>query len=58
MSTPQELERKLWKALSYDRVVMLGVDGAENGHTHDCRRKALAGCRKDAQEKVARVALR
>jgi general stress protein 26 len=33
MSTPQELERKLWKALSSDRVVMLGLDGTENGHT-------------------------
>jgi hypothetical protein len=58
MSTPQELERKPWKALSSDRVVMPGVDGAENGHTRDCRRKSLAGCRKDAREKVARVALR
>ncbi len=33
MSTPQELERKLWKALSSDRIVMLGLDGAESGHT-------------------------
>lgn len=33
MSTPQELETKLWKALGSDRVVMLGLDGAEEGHT-------------------------
>ncbi len=33
MSTPQELERKLWKALGSDRVVMIGLDGAEGGHT-------------------------
>ena len=33
MPTPQELEAKLWKALKSDRTVMLGVDGAEAGHT-------------------------
>jgi len=33
MSTPQELEAKLWKALESDRTVMLGLDGAEDGHT-------------------------
>lgn len=33
MSNEQELEEKLWKALESDRTVMLGVDGAEGGHT-------------------------
>lgn len=33
MATPQELEKKLWKALESDRVVMLGLDGVEGGHT-------------------------
>jgi general stress protein 26 len=33
MSTPEELEQKLWKALHSDRTVMLGLDGLENGHT-------------------------
>lgn len=33
MATPQELEKKLWKALESDRTVMLGIDGAEGGHT-------------------------
>ena len=33
MPTPQELEAKLWKALESDRTVMLGLDGAEDGHT-------------------------
>ena len=33
MSTPQELQSKLWKALASDRTVMLGLDGAEGGHT-------------------------
>ena len=33
MSTPQELETKLWKALKSDRTLMLGLDGVENGHT-------------------------
>lgn len=33
MATPQELEARLWKALESDRTVMLGIDGAEGGHT-------------------------
>ena len=33
VSKPRELEGKLWKALGSDRVVMLGLDGAEDGHT-------------------------
>lgn len=33
MSSPQELASKFWKALSSDRIVMLGLDGAEDGHT-------------------------
>ena len=33
MPTPQELEEKLWKSLAADRVVMLGLEGAEHGHT-------------------------
>lgn len=33
MPTPQELEDKFWKALEADRIVMLGLDGAEEGHT-------------------------
>jgi len=33
MPTPQELESKLWTALESDRTVMLGLDGAEDGHT-------------------------
>lgn len=32
MHTPQELERKFWKALKSDRTLMLGVDGVEDGH--------------------------
>ena len=32
MSTPQELQEKLWKSLASDRVVMLGLDGTESGH--------------------------
>lgn len=33
MHTPQELEKKLWKALKSDMTVMLGlVDAAEHGH--------------------------
>lgn len=32
MSTEQKLEEKLWKALSSDRTVMLGLDGVEDGH--------------------------
>jgi general stress protein 26 len=33
VSTPQELERKLWKAVASDRVLMLGLEGGEGGHT-------------------------
>jgi general stress protein 26 len=33
MSTPAELETKFWKALESDRTIMLGIDGAEDGHT-------------------------
>lgn len=33
MATPDELERKFWKALKSDMTVMLGVDGLEDGHT-------------------------
>src|SRR5687767_10224732 len=33
MHTPQELEAKFWKALSSDMTMMLGLDGAEDGHT-------------------------
>lgn len=32
MATPQELTEKFWKSLHGDRTLMLGVDGAENGH--------------------------
>lgn len=32
MPTPQELEAKFWKALSSDMTMMLGLDGAEDGH--------------------------
>jgi general stress protein 26 len=32
MPTPQELEKKFWKALSSDRTMMLGLDGVEDGH--------------------------
>lgn len=33
MPTPQELEAKFWKALKSDMTMMLGLDGAEDGHT-------------------------
>ena len=33
MSTPAELEVKFWKALKSDRTVMLGIVGADEGHT-------------------------
>jgi general stress protein 26 len=33
MHTPEELEKKLWKAIKSDRTMMLGLDGAEDGHT-------------------------
>ncbi len=29
----QELEKKFWKALKSERTVMLGLEGAEDGHT-------------------------
>ena len=32
MPTPQELERKFWKALKSDMTIMLGLDGVEDGH--------------------------
>ena len=38
MPTPQELESKLWTALESDRTVMLGLDGAEDGHTRPMTR--------------------
>ena len=33
MHTPEELEKKLWKAIKSDRTMMIGLDGAEDGHT-------------------------
>lgn len=33
MTSQADLEKKLWKALASDRTVMLGLDGAEQGHT-------------------------
>ncbi|KRA20864.1 MULTISPECIES: pyridoxamine 5'-phosphate oxidase family protein [unclassified Lysobacter] len=33
MSDTVDLKEKLWKALSSDRTVMLGLDGVESGHT-------------------------
>ncbi len=33
MSDPKELESKFWKHLESDRTVMLGIDGAEDGHS-------------------------
>lgn len=32
MTTPADIEKKLWKALHSDRTVMLGLDGVEDGH--------------------------
>lgn len=32
MSTPKELETQFWKALKSDMTMMLGIDGAEDGH--------------------------
>ena len=32
MPTPQELEKKFWKALKSDMTLMLGLDGVEDGH--------------------------
>jgi len=33
MADPRELERRFWKALKSDMTMMLGLDGAEDGHT-------------------------
>lgn len=33
MPSQQELTSKFWKALNSDRTMMLGLDGAEDGHT-------------------------
>ena len=44
MHTPQELERKFWKALQSDRTLMLGVDGVEDGHA----RPMTAQCEGDS----------
>lgn len=33
MPAPAELEDKFWKALKSDRTMMLGIEGAEDGHT-------------------------
>jgi general stress protein 26 len=32
MATPQELERKFWKAIKSDMTMMIGLDGVEDGH--------------------------
>ena len=32
MTTPQQLERDLWKSIKSDRTMMLGLDGQEDGH--------------------------
>jgi general stress protein 26 len=32
MPTPQELEKRFWKALKSDMTLMLGLDGVEDGH--------------------------
>lgn len=33
MSSPADLEEKFWKALKSDRTMMLGMAGADDGHT-------------------------
>jgi general stress protein 26 len=33
MSTSEDLESKFWKAFESDKTMMLGIDGAEDGHT-------------------------
>lgn len=33
MADPAELEQKFWKALESDMTMMLGIQGAEDGHT-------------------------
>jgi general stress protein 26 len=32
MPTPKELEARFWKALKSDMILMLGLDGVEDGH--------------------------
>jgi general stress protein 26 len=32
MATPQELEKKFWKAIKSDMTMMIGLDGVEDGH--------------------------
>ena len=32
MTTAQELEKKLWKAIDSDRTMMLGLEGVQGGH--------------------------
>ena len=32
MATPQELEKKFWKAVKSDMTMMIGLDGIEDGH--------------------------
>jgi general stress protein 26 len=32
MATPQERERKFWKAIKSDMTMMIGLDGVEDGH--------------------------
>lgn len=32
MASDQEIEQKFWKALESDHIMMLGIDGAEDGH--------------------------
>lgn len=34
MTSPKELEAKLWDALEDDRTVMLGLEGNDGGHIH------------------------
>ena len=33
MTTTDDLANKFWNALESDKTVMLGIDGAEDGHT-------------------------
>jgi general stress protein 26 len=42
MPTPQELERKFWKALRADKIMMLGIDGVEDGHVRPMEAQLLA----------------
>lgn len=32
MTTPDDLQKRFWKALASDRTLMLGLDGVEDGH--------------------------